>query len=181
MRKLLFIAFFLLIARGAIAQQCTQAQLNTEFMTDPTTRGYVSCASDANLAGLNVKDDCVLAKFNAPCTNNAACKVDQVITKERIWEVIDPTELETLARATAANDVARYKELDSALKVNTFNMGVANIRQIWNNIFTGPNSPKTNTAIGALQQKDASRCQIVCNKGNSCTLSDVSLGLRGTP
>lgn len=161
----------------AHAQQCAQAPLNTEFMTDPTSRNYVSCASDGDLGGTQVSDTCVLTLFNAPCSGHPACKVDQTVTRETIWEVIDPTELETLQRATAANDVARKNQLADILKIPTFNMGKGPIRQKWFNIFTGPNSPLTNAAIAALQQKDVPRSQVVC--GRPGTINDVSCGLRG--
>lgn len=162
----------------AQAQQCTQQQLHDEFFGDPTSRNYASCATDGNLAGPNVSDQCVLNLFNTPCTV-AACKVDQTVTREAVWEVIDPGELTTLLRSTAANDVARVRELDLALENATFNMGKAPVRQKLLDIFPGPSSPLTNAAIVALQQKNASRAQIVC--GRQATLSDVSLGLRGQP
>src|SRR5262245_16267465 len=69
------------------AQQCTQAQLHDEFLLDPTARNYVTCATDGNLEGQNVSDVCVLDLFNSPCTASA-CKVENVLTREQIYETI---------------------------------------------------------------------------------------------
>lgn len=172
--------FAVLVPGVVLAQQCTQSQLNTEFMTDPTARTYVTCSSDGDLSNPNTTNDqCVLGKFNAPCTGNPACKVDQTVSREVVWGVVNAVELETLQRSTAANDVARVHQLSDMLHNITFDMGDADIRQKWSNIFTGPGSPITNAAILALQQKDVPRSQTVC--GRPGTLSDVSLGLRGTP
>jgi hypothetical protein len=176
------LAFVLLLcASFASAQQCTQAVLNTEFMTDPTQRAYSTCASDGNLAGTTTNDSCVLAKFNEPCTNNAACKVDNVLSREAIMEtIIDSAELEKLATSTAPADVARKTQLGWLLQIATFNMAKAPNQQKWKNVFAAPAgaSPITNAAINAAQLKDAPRSQIVC--GRQATLDDVSCGLRGT-
>jgi len=161
----------------ASAQQCTQQQLNTEFMTDPTVRQYVACASDGNLAGVNVDDSCVLTRFNAPCTD-ASCKVANILTREVLYEtIIDSNELEKLSRSTVANDVARKSQLDWILHNSSFNMAKASWQQKLKNIFTPADSPLTNAAINNAQQKDAPRSHIVCNR--SATLSDISCGLRG--
>ena len=181
MRRLLWLLLLVGCPAWVSAQGCPQQPLHDEFFTDPTARGYSTCASDGDLAGLNVDDVCVQGKLNAPCTGNSLCKVDQTVTRETIWEAIDPTELETLSRSSQANDLARFKQLDMIMQNTTFNMGLGAVRQKFFNVFTGPNSPLTNAAIAALQQKDVPRCQTVCHKGNGCSLSDVSLGLRGTP
>jgi hypothetical protein len=155
----------------ASAQQCTQAQLNVEFTTDPTNRTYASCAPG--------NDQCVLDKFNAPCTD-AACKVDQVVTREHVYEVIDKNELATLM-AVSLNDTTavgtRQRSLFVALHNATFDMSKAPVRQKLLDIFPAPSAPITNAAIVALQQKNVPRSQIVC--GRPATLCDVSLGLRG--
>jgi hypothetical protein len=162
----------------ASAQQCTQTQLHDEFFLDTTSRNYVSCTTDGNLAGANVSDTCVLGFFNAPCTNNAACKVPNIMTREEILQkIIDAGELETLYRSTAPNDVARKGQLDVLINGTTFDMSKAPIQQLWKNVFAQASSPLTNTAIQAAQQKDAPRSQIVC--GRVGTLTDVSCGLRG--
>lgn len=160
------------------AQQCAQATLNTEFMSDPTQRQYSACASDGDLAGLQVSDTCVLEKFNALCTGNAACKTDNVMTREAILEtIIDSAELEKLSRSTNANDVARKSQLDWLLQASPYNMAKAPNQQKWKNVFTPADSPLTNTAINNAQQKDAPRSQIVCKRTG--TMSDVTCGLRG--
>jgi hypothetical protein len=161
-------------------QQCTQQQLHDEFFTDPTTRNYISCASDANLAGPTTSDQCVLNLFNAPCTNNAACKVDNIMTLEAIMEtIVNTAELETLARSAVANDQARRAQLSWLLQVPAYNMAKGSNQGKWKNVFTSADAPTTNAAITAAQQKNAPRSQSVC--GRPGTLSDVSLGLRGTP
>lgn len=147
----------------AWAQDCAQSQLSAEFATDPTGRTYASCPAG--------NDACVLEKFNQPCTD-AACKIDQVITRDKLYEVIDPAELKT----TVA-DTTRKVLLEMALRVETFHLGIAGVRQKLFDVFPGPSAPITNNAIKALQQKDASRAQIVC--GRQATLADVSCGLRG--
>jgi hypothetical protein len=150
------------------AQQCTQSQLNTELTTDPTQRTYTTCTND----------QCYLDKFNDPCTNNAACKVPNVMTREEILQkIIDATELETLYRSTAPNDVARKGQLDVLMNGTTFDMSKAPIQQLWKNVFAQAGSPLTNSAIQAAQLKDAPRSQVVC--GRPGTLSDISCGLRG--
>lgn len=181
----LFLILSALLALSAEAQQCTQTQLNGEFMTDPTQRGYKACSTNQDLSNaVTTNDQCVLAKFNAPCTDHAACKVDNVMTKEQVMEtLVDSTELETLARSTTANDVARKSELDWLLRMTSFNMAKSSWQQKWKNVFAqgAGASPITNANINNAQLKDAPRCEIVCKKGNGCTMSDVSLGLRGTP
>jgi hypothetical protein len=168
----------LLWGGAASAQQCTQSQLNTEFMTDPTARTYQACAADGNLAGPNVDDACVLQRFNTPCTDNAACKVPNMLTREQILQtIIDPADLEKLARSTVANDVARKSELDWLLQGTAWDMSKAHNQQLWKNVFTSNDSPTTNGNINNAQLKDAPRSQIVC--GRPGTLSDVSCGLRG--
>lgn len=171
------VALLLVWVQGSPAQDCGESALHTEFTTDPTARTYASCASDGVVTGPNNNDACTLEKFNQLCTNNPACKVDNTVTREAIWEVIDPTELETLQRATAANEVARKTQLADILKITAFNLGKGDVRQKWFNIFTGPASPKTNAAIAALQLKDVPRSQVVC--GRPGTIADVSCGLRG--
>jgi hypothetical protein len=162
-------------------QQCTQQQLHDEFFLDNTIRNYVSCASDGNLANpATTSDTCVLGKFNAPCTNNANCKVDNILTTAAIMEtIVVASELETLARATPANDQARRAQLGWLLQVPSYNMAKAQSQQKWKNVFTPADSAATNAAIDAAKLKDAPRSQSVC--GRVGTLSDVSLGLRGTP
>lgn len=175
---LVWIVVALALPLGALAQTCQQAVLNTEFLTDPTARGYVSCATDGNLSGPNVSDQCVLNFFNALCTDNAACKVDNVLTREAILEtLIDSAELEKLSRSTVANDVARKSQLDWLLQASPYNLAKAPTQQKWKNVFTPADSPITNGAINAAQLKNAPRSQIVCHRGG--TLSDVSCGLRG--
>lgn len=156
------------------AQQCTQTQLNTEFMTDPTVRGYTSCASDGNLAGVKVSDQCVLDKFNAACSDNA-CKVDQVVTREKVYEVIDSDEYVAMLKDTTKPE--RKAAMDEALYQTTFNMAVKEVRDKLLDIYPAPSSPNTNAAIKALQQKNVPRSQIVCTRLG--TMSDVSCGLRG--
>lgn len=165
------------LASIAHAQQCTQQQLNTEFTTDPTGRQYSTCAPAGAITGPQNDDQCTLDKFNAPCTNNAACKVDQTISRETLWEVVDPTEWQTLVRSTQANDVARVKQFDAALQNVTFNMGKSAVRQKLLDVFPAPTAPVTNAAIAALQQKDVPRSHVVCKRPG--TLTDVSCGLRG--
>jgi len=160
------------------AQQCTQSQLHDEYFLDPTARDYVSCAGDGNLAGANVNDQCVLDRFNQPCTNNAACKTDNILTREQIYEtIIDANELDTLANGTAPADVKRKTELAWLLTGTSWNLAKSANLSKWKNVFTGPSSPITNAALEAAKQKDAPRSQIVC--GRPGTLADVSCGLRG--
>jgi hypothetical protein len=161
------------------AQSCTQTTLHDEFFQDTTTRGYVTCASDGDLAGANVNDQCVLNLFNAPCTNNAACKVANILSREALYlTIIDSGELEKLSRSTVANDVARKSQLDWILHNTSFDLSKASWQQKWKNVFTPADSPLTNAAINAAQMKDAPRSQVVCGRvGN---INDVSCGLRGT-
>jgi hypothetical protein len=158
----------LLVPALAWAQQCTENQLQTEFTTDPTARGYATCAA--------TDDQCVLTRFNAPC-GDPACKVDQTVTRDQIWAVIESDELKALANSTAPADTARMQLLTAALANTTFDLSKAEVRQKWNDVFTAPSSPLTNAAIAALQQKNVPRSQIVC--GRPATLCDVSLGRRG--
>jgi hypothetical protein len=182
--KLWFLAVVLLVFTLWLpgtgdAQQCTQQQLHDEFFLDSTTRNYVSCASDGNLAGPTTSDQCVLNLFNGPCTA-AACKVDNVMTTAAIMEtIVNSGELETLARSAVANDQARRVQLSWLLQVPTYNMAKNVNQQKWKNIFTPADSGATNAAIDAAKLKDAPRSQVVC--GRAGTLSDISLGLRGTP
>jgi hypothetical protein len=166
-------------ASYAKAQQCTQPQLNTEFTTDPTARNYVSCATDGIITGPTTSDACVLTFFNQPCTNNAACKIDNILTREQIYEtIIDAAELDTLANGTAPADVKRKTELGWLLTSLSWNLAKSSNLQKWKNVFTGPSAPITNAALDAQKQKDAPRSQVVCNRPG--TLNDVSCGLRGT-
>jgi len=168
----------LLWSSAAQAQPCPEASLHTEFITDPTTRNYLSCSTNGDLTdAITTSDQCVLDLFNATCTNNAACTQDQTVSRETIWETIDPTELETLMRSTAANDVARKNTLNVAMLSGTFDLSKSSVRQKFTNIFPGPNSPITNAGIAALQQKNVPRSQVVCHRPG--TLSDVACGLRG--
>jgi hypothetical protein len=160
--------FVLLLCPALTWAACTQAQLNTEFTTDPTTRAYSACAPG--------NDQCVLEKFNAPCTH-AACKQDQTVSREALYEAIESDELKTLATSTAQVDVARMTLLGFVLTNESFNLGKGEIRQKLFDVFTSGGSPLTNAAINALQQKDAPRAQMVC--GRQGTLNDVSCGLRG--
>jgi hypothetical protein len=173
---LLWLSLALGLPLSALAQQCTQNQLNTEFTTDPTGRTYVTCAADGNLAGNQVNDECVLTKFNAPCAD-AACKVDQSVSREVFWSIIDNGELTTLLRSTAPNDVARVRALDFAMANTSLDLGKGSVRQKLNDIFPGASSPITNAAIAALQQKNVPRSQIVCQR--AANTHDVSCGLRG--
>jgi hypothetical protein len=164
------------------AQQCTQQQLHDEFFLDATItqRNYVSCASDGNLAGPTTSDQCVLNLFNAPCTNNANCKAENVMTSAAIMEtIVNSDDLEKLARSAVANDQARRVQLSWLLQVDTYNMANNVNQKKWKNVFTSADSGATNAAIEAAKLKDAPRSQSVC--GRVGTLSDVSLGLRGTP
>jgi hypothetical protein len=158
------------------AQTCAQGTLNTEYFSDPTSRTYATCATDGNLAGPNVDDNCVLAKFNQPCTDNAACKVDQTVTIEQINVAIDSAELKAMFKDTANAD--RKATMDMLANIKTFNLKEKEVRDKWFDVFPSPTAPITNAAITALQKKDASRAQIVC--GRSGTIDDVSCGLRGT-
>jgi hypothetical protein len=177
-RLAVFVCVFLGIPVLGSAQPCTQAPLNTEFLTDPTGRVYTTCATDGNLSGVNVNDVCVLDKFNAVCTD-AACKVDNVLTREVIIEtIINSVELETLARSAVANDVARRQQLSWLLQANSYNMAKASSQQKWKNVFSSADSPVTNAAINTAQLKNASRAQVVCHRVG--TIDDVSCGLRGT-
>jgi hypothetical protein len=155
----------------AQAQQCLQAQLSAEFSTDPTSRTYASCAA--------TDDQCVLDKFNAPCAD-PACKVDVVVSREHLYEVIDKNELATLL-AVSLNDTTnvgtRQRSLFLALNVASFDLAKASVRQKLLDIFPAPSAPITNAAIVALQQKNASRAEVVCSR--KATLCDVSLGRRG--
>jgi hypothetical protein len=175
------LVFALWFPGTANAQTCGQSQLHDEFFLDNTIRDYVSCSSDRNLANpATTSDTCVLDKFNAPCVNHANCKVDNILTTAAIMEtIVDPAELEKLARATPANDQARRAQLSWLLQVPSYNMANAQSQQKWKNVFTSADSGVTNAAIVAAKLKDAPRSQIVC--GRVGTLSDVSLGLRGTP
>jgi hypothetical protein len=161
--------FLLLLLFPALTwANCTQAQLNTEFTTDPTARTYATCATG--------NDQCVLDKFNAPCTH-ASCKLDQRVSREALYEVIESDELKTLANSTAPGDIARMTLLSFVLANGSFDLGKGEVRQKLFDVFTGGGSPLTNAAITALQQKDAPRSQMVC--GRQGTLNDVSCGLRG--
>lgn len=158
------------------AQSCGQSALNQEFTSDPTARDYASCASDGVVTGPNNNDQCTLDLFNQPCTNHASCKVANILSREQILQtIIDPTDLETLARATAANDLARKSELDWLLTGLSWDMSKAHNQQLWKNVF--PSSfTNTNTAINNAQLKDAPRSTIICHRPG--TLADVSCGLR---
>lgn len=166
-----WVGVVLLLPLVALAQQCTEAQLASEFSTDPTGRTYATCTDDT----------CVLTKFNAPCLD-AACKVDQVVSREQVYAVMDKNELATLL-AVSLNDTTavgtRQRSLFVAMHNGTFDLRVGSVRQKLFDIFPAPSAPITNAAIVALQQKQVPRSQIVC--GRPATLSDVSLGLRGTP
>ena len=159
------------------AQGCQQATLQTEFFTDPTQRQYVACATDGDLAGPNVDDNCVLQRFNALCTNNANCKTDNVLSREVFLEtIIDSAEAEKLARSTNANDQARRVQADWWLTATAYNLAKASWQQKWKNVYTPADSPITNAAINAAQLKDAPRSTIICHRPG--TLADVSCGLR---
>jgi hypothetical protein len=175
-----FLLFLLGIPAIGDTQSCSQSTLNSEFMTDPTTRNYVSCASDGNLANpATTSDTCVLGLFNSPCTA-AACKVDNVMTTAAIMEtIVVSDDLEKLARSAVANDQARRVQLSWLLQVQTYNMAKNVNQQKWKNVFTSADSAATNAALDAAKLKDAPRSQLVC--GRVGTLSDVSLGLRGQP
>lgn len=157
------------------AQQCTQAQLNQEFVGDITARGYSACASDGVVTGPNNDDTCTLQKFNQPC-QDPLCKVDQVITKEHLYEVIDPAEYTAMLKDTTKAE--RKAAMDEAFTINTFNMSIAAVRQKLLDIFPAPSSPLTNQAIKDLQKKNAARSEIVC--GRPGNLDDISCGLRNT-
>jgi hypothetical protein len=166
---ILAIILLLLFPILSAAQQCSQAQLNTEFTTDPTARTYTSCSDD----------QCVLDKFNAPCTD-VACKVDQIVSREKIYESIDKDELAALMNVPSTDATAigkRQRSLSVAMSNSTFNMGIGSVRQKLLDIFPAPSAPITNAAIAALQQKNVPRSQSVC--GRAGTLDDVSCGLRG--
>jgi hypothetical protein len=170
-----------LVALPAVvqAQGCTNPALHDEFFTDVTGRGYVTCATDANLAGPNVSDTCVLGLFNAACTNHASCKADNILTREQIYEtIIDSAELDTLANSTAPADAKRKTTLGWLLTGQSWNLAKSSNLQKWKNVFTGPSSPITNAALDAQKQKDAPRSQSVC--GRVGTIDDVSCGLRGS-
>jgi hypothetical protein len=155
----------------AQAQQCLQAQLSAEFSGDPTGRTYASCAA--------TDDQCVLDKFNAPCAD-PACKVDVVVSREHLYEVIDKNELATLLGVSLNDTTAvgtRQRSLFIALNMTTFDLAKASVRQKLLDIFPAPSAPITNAAIVALQQKNASRAEVVCSR--KATLCDVSLGRRG--
>jgi len=174
--KWLIALLFVFVPLSAWAQQCTQAQLNTEFTTDPTVRGYAGCAGVGGLAGVNVNDQCILDLFNAPCTNNAACKVDVVVSREQLYEVIDHDELATGVNAVVA-DATRKWLLEIAMRNVSFNLSDIDVRQKLFDIFTAPKAPTTNAAITSLRQRDTTRAQIVC--GRQGTLADITRGLRG--
>jgi hypothetical protein len=178
---MVLLVFVLWLPGTGEAQQCLQQQLHDEFFLDSTTRAYATCSTDGNLANpATTSDSCVLDKFNSPCVNNANCKVDNVLTTATIMEtIVASDELEKLARATPANDQARRAQLGWLLQVPTYNMAKAQSQQKWKNVFTPADSGVTNAAIDAAKLKDAPRSQVVC--GRAGTLSDVSLGLRGTP
>jgi hypothetical protein len=169
-----------LVSLGVVhAQSCGQTELNQEFLQDPTARNYVSCASDGNLTGANVSDQCVLDFFNAPCTNHASCKVANILTREQIYAtIIDANELDTLANGTAQADVKHQRELGWLLSSLNWNMSLNASQKHWKNPFPAATAPITNAAIDAAKQKDSPRSQIVC--GRIGTLSDISCGLRGT-
>lgn len=168
MRRYVLVLLLLLFPAMSYSQQCTQNQLSTEFVSDPTGRGYPTCAPE--------DDQCVLVRFNSPCADQN-CKIEQVITKEALYEVIDSAEYLTLLRSTAANDVARVRALDHALTNASLNMAVKEVRDKLLDIFPAPSAPITNAAIVALQHKNAPRSQIVCSR--PATLADVSCGRRG--
>jgi hypothetical protein len=166
---ILVVIFILLFPILSAAQSCTQAQLNVEFSTDPTARTYATCTNA----------QCVLDKFNAPCTD-AACKADQTITREHLYEVIDKDELGALMNVPSTDATAigkRQRSLGIALSNSSFNMGIGSVRQKLLDIFPAPSAPITNAAIAGLQQKNVPRSMIVC--GRAGTLDDVSCGLRG--
>lgn len=157
------------------AQQCTQSQLNQEFTQDPTARAYVDCASDGVVTGPSNNDQCTLDKFNAPCTNNAACKVDQIITREHFYEIIDSVEYAAMLKDTAAAE--RKDGMMIASNMATFNMSITEVRDKLQDIFPQGKAPITNQLIKDAQKKNASRAEIVCHRPG--TLADVSCGLRG--
>ena len=169
--KWLIVTLIILLPVLSSAQQCTQAQLNSEFTADPTARTYASCGA--------TDDNCVLVKFNAPCTD-AACKVDQIVTKEMFYEAIDKDELKAIADVSTTDATqlgSRFRRLQVALLNDTFDMSKASVRQKLLDVFPAPSAPLTNAAIVALQQKNVPRSQIVC--GRPATHCDISLGRRG--
>jgi len=169
----------LIWGRVGWAQQCTQQQLHDEFFQDSTSRNYVSCASDGNLAGPNVSDQCVLNLFNAPCTNNSACKVPNILTREQIYQtLIDATELDNVANDTTPAGAKHKAELGWLLNADSWDLSTNSSQKHWKNPFPSAQSPITNAAIDAAKLKDAPRSQIVC--GRQGTLNDVSCGLRST-
>jgi len=175
------VAVFLLLllwfpATGG-AQTCQESQLHDEFYLDPTARNYASCATDGNIGGANVSDQCVLGLFNSPCTATA-CKVDNILTREQIYQtIIDANELDTLANDTSPAGVKHKTELGWLLNADSWNMAINSSQKQWKNPFPAASAPITNAAIDAAKLRDAPRSQIVCQRVG--TLSDVSCGLRG--
>jgi hypothetical protein len=178
-KQTVVLTFMLLLPVAAQAQNCSQSQLHDEFFLDQTQRGYVTCSSDGDLANPNTTSDvCVEQKFNAPCTNNANCKVDNILTREQIYQtIIDANELDTLANDTSPAGVKHKTELGWLLNADSWNMAINSSQKQWKNPFPAATAPITNAAIDGAKLRDAPRSQIVC--GRVGTLTDVSCGLRG--
>jgi len=175
----LILLALLLCGRIGWAQQCTQQQLHDEYFLDPTARGYSTCSTNGDLADpATTSDVCVQDKMNAPCTNNAACKVPNILTREQIYQtIIDATELDNVANDTSPAGAKHKAELGWLLNADSWDLSTNSSQKHWKNPFPAAQSPITNAAIDAAKLKDAPRSQIVC--GRPATLADVSCGLRG--
>jgi hypothetical protein len=161
MRSLILI-LLLFCPALAWAQLCTQAQLNTEFTTDPGTVGYSTCA---------VTDDaCILAKLNGPCASGS-CQLNRgVISGVQLQAALDPAEFGALT-------ALQLTELQTLFILGSGSVDVSkgNVRTILASMF--PAAGPTRTALVAAVSRQGTRAEIVCKR--AATLCDVSLGRRG--
>src|SRR5215471_12198693 len=140
--------------------------LQTEFNTDPSGIGYSTCGATPP----TYDDTCVLNKFNGPC-NHTTCQLDPVIPKEKVYDVINHNELNTLMLSTTPEDKVRVDQLKIAMQQSTFNLKDRDVQQKLSDIFI--NSPTTKSAIDALRTNNyTNRSGVVCSRQG--TLYDVS-------
>jgi len=173
MLALLLLLLFPILAWGQAAT-CVPggaSGLQNEFNTDPAAVGYNTCGATPP----TYNDTCVLNKFNASCSH-ATCQTDPVVSREKVYDVINHNELNTLMLSTTPEDKVRVGQLQIAMQQSVFNLKDRDIQQKLADIFV--NSPITKAAIDALRTNNyTTRAGVTCSRTG--TLSDVSCGLRG--
>jgi hypothetical protein len=98
------------------------------------------------------------------------------VSREKIYDVINHNELNTLMLSTTPEDKVRTQQLQMAMQQATFNLKDRDVQQKLSDIFI--NSPITNGAIDALRTGNyTTRAGVTCSRTG--TLYDVSCGLRG--